>query len=170
MKKLLVTTKDIKRHTIINGSVDPDNFVHYVNIAQEIHIQNFLGTDLYVKFQELIEDNSINDVANVKYKSLLEDYVAPMVIHWTSVEYMPFAAVVLTNKGIYKTTSENAVELSSEELESLIEKQRGIAQHYTDRFISFMCNNSADFPEYSSNTGEDVYPDTDGYYNGLYLG
>ena len=48
---LLITRQDVVKFTAMNGNVDTDNFIQYVKIAQDIHIQNFLGTDLLQKLQ-----------------------------------------------------------------------------------------------------------------------
>jgi len=169
MKVLLVTTKDIKRHTIIKGSVDPDNFIHYIAIAQDIHIQNYLGTDLYEKIKDLIETGDINVIDYKEYKSLLETHVKPMLIHWSMVNYLPFAAFTLSNKGIYKHKSEDSDLAEGEDINSLVNKERDIAEHYTRRFIDYMCANNTKFPEYTSNTEDDINPDKDSSYNGLFL-
>ncbi len=46
---LLITRQDVVKFTAMNGNVDTDNFIQYVKIAQDIHIQNYLGTDLLEK-------------------------------------------------------------------------------------------------------------------------
>ena len=35
--------------------------------------------------------------------------------------------------------------------------------------IDYICNNTSSFPEYSTNTGADVDPDRNAYYNGMNL-
>ena len=47
MTALFIETGDLKRMTILDGNVDTDKFINYIKIAQEIHIQNYLGTKLY---------------------------------------------------------------------------------------------------------------------------
>ena len=42
---LFITRTDLVKNTIINGNVDTDKFIQFINIAQDMHIQNFLGTD-----------------------------------------------------------------------------------------------------------------------------
>ena len=76
---LLITTTDIKRNSVVSGSVDVDKFVQYLKIAQDIHIQQYLGTDLLVAIQGKIEANTIDDVENANYKNLLIKYVKPML-------------------------------------------------------------------------------------------
>mgnify|MGYP003116125488 FL=1 len=56
-----------------------------------------------------------------------------------------------------------------EEVDFLIEKERDLAQYYTDRFISYMSFNNSDFPEYNSSSNEDVYPDKDASFEGWVL-
>ena len=101
---LFVTRKDVVKFTAMNGNVDTDKFIQYVKIAQDIHIQNYIGTDLYNKIQSDILASSLTG----DYLSLVNDHIKPMLIHWSMVEYLPFAAYTVANKGVFKHNSENA--------------------------------------------------------------
>ena len=245
---LLITRNDVVKFTAMNGNVDTDNFIQYVKIAQDIHIQNYLGTDLLQKLQsEIILANSgivtgfnittagegynvnnnyattttgqgtglVLDITSVTayvgavlsatvqnggtgykvgntatitggnvsavvtvssvytmptdYNNLLVNYIKPMLIHWAMVEYLPFAAYTIANKGVYKHNSENSTNVEKNEIDFLIEKERSIAQHYTERFIEHISFNTDKFPEYNSNSNGDMYPDTNNNYTGWYL-
>ena len=48
---LLITDADLVKFTATNGSVDSDKFVQFIKIAQDIHIQNYLGTKLLEKIE-----------------------------------------------------------------------------------------------------------------------
>ena len=159
-KALFITTKDIKRYSVLSGSVDPDKFIYMVEIAQDTEVQNYLGTKLLEKIQDLILAGTINDPANAAYKTLLETYVKPMTIYWALVCYMPFAAYIVANGGVYKHTSESAETVSKDEVDYLVEKYRDIAQFYTNNFIDFMVYNQTTYPEYNANTNDDIFPDT----------
>ena len=159
-KALFITTKDIKRYSVLSGSVDPDKFIYMVEIAQDTEVQNYLGTKLLEKIQDLILAGTINDPANASYKTLLETYVKPMTIYWALVCYMPFAAYTVANGGVYKHTSESSVTVDKDEVDYLVEKYRDIAQFYTNNFIDFMVYNQNTYPEYNANTQDDTYPDT----------
>lgn len=165
MEVLLVTPADIKRFTALNGNVDQDKFLQFVKIAQDIHIQQYLGTQLFDKIKE---DIVAETLAN-PYLALLNDYIKPMVIHWALVEFLPFSSVIIGNKGVYKQTAENGETVSKSEIDSLGAKQRDLAQYYTRRFIDFMCFNSATFPEYLNNSNEDVYPSKESDYSNWVL-
>ena len=74
-KVLFITTKDLKQRSIIGGAVDPEKIVQFIEVAQDTHIQNYLGGKLYNKMQDLISGDTINDAANSDYKKLLDDYI-----------------------------------------------------------------------------------------------
>jgi hypothetical protein len=162
---LLISRKDIVKFTAMNGNVDTDKFIQFIKIAQDIHVQNYLGTDLLNKIEADIIASSLTG----SYLNLVTDYVKPMLIHWAMVEYLPFAAYTLANKGVFKHSSENATNVDKTEIDFLIEKERNLAQYYTDRFISYMSFNNDSFPEYNSNSNEDVYPDKDASFEGWVL-
>jgi hypothetical protein len=240
---LLITRQDVVKFTAMNGNVDTDNFIQYVKIAQDIHIQNYLGTDLLEKLKseiilaasgiptaisvtnpgtgyttatgvttggnplgltlditasgglvtaatidnagtgykvnQIVSIDGGNDDAEItidalytiptNYNNLLVTYVKPMLIHWAMVEFLPFAAFTIANKGVYKHNSENATNVEKVEIDFLIEKERSIAQHYTERFIDYIAFNNDLFPEYNSNSNGDMYPDTNNNYTGWYL-
>ena len=166
---LLISTEDVKKFTIVNGNLDADDFIEYIKISQDITIQNYLGSKLYQKLQTLILNNDINQAGFVDYKNLLTVYVKPMLIHWAMVYYLPFAAYTLSNKGLFKHSSENATNVDKAEVDFLVEKERDIAESYTQRFIDFMCYNMNTYPEYNNNNNEDVNPDTNNFYSGWYL-
>jgi hypothetical protein len=155
---LLITKKDVVKFTAMNGNVDPDKFIQYVKIAQDKHIENYLGTDLIDKIKtDIVAGNLSGD-----YLTLVNDWVKPCLIHWTMVEYLPFAAFNIANKGVYKQSSENADNATQEEIAFLLEKQRNTAQYYTNRLIDYLTfNASSKYAEYYTNINEDVYPDKD---------
>ena len=166
---LFINRTDLVRNSIIDGNVDTDKFIQFIKIAQEIHIQNYLGTELYNKISTLISDGTIDDSANAKYKTLLNDYIVPMLIWFAQVDYIPFAAYQIRNGGIYKHTSETSESVSKNEVDFLVEKSRTNAEWYARRFIDYMAFNQSNFSEYTSNTNDDINPSQDATFNGWVL-
>lgn len=162
---LLVTRNDIVKFTALNGNVDTDNFIQWVKVAQDIHIQNYLGTRLLEKIKQDIIDETLSG----NYLNLVVTYVKPMLIHWAMVEYLPFAAYTIANKGIYKHNSENSTNVEKNEVDYLVEKEKSIAQHYTERMIDYINFNIASFPEYNTNANGDMFPDTNNNYTGWFI-
>ena len=163
---IFIKRDDLVKNTALNGSVDTDKFIQFVKIAQEIHIQNYLGSDLYDKISADIIANTLTG----DYLELVNDYVQPMLIHYAMVEYLPFAAYTIANGGVYKHNSENSSLAVKEEIDSLIAKERDYAEYYTQRLIDYMSFNApSKFPEYYSNNNEEIYPDKNALFNGWML-
>jgi hypothetical protein len=162
---LFVSRDEIVKFTALNGNIDVDSYIQWVKIAQDIHIQNYLGTKLFNK----INDDIVAGTLAGNYLSLTNVYVKPMLIHWSMVEYLPFAAYTIANKGVYKHNSENSDTVSKEEVDFLVEKERSIAENYTRRFIDYMSFNNSLFPEYNTNSNADVYPDKQSDFAGWQL-
>lgn len=249
LEPLLITRADLVKYTAINGNVDSDKFLQFIKIAQEIHIQNYLGTKLFDRLKsdvqkvivktpsgialnnsgtgyggdlddvdtiaqapsvgtglqisytvlagsiasftfgdslgsgynvgDIVTINAGNGDAEIEitalysiplaYYNLLEKYVKPMLVHWALYEFLPFSAYTIANKGVYKHNAENTTNVDKAEIDMLCAKQMDIAEQYTNRFLDYMSFNSNSFPEYRSNTNEDVYPSTNNNFSGWYL-
>lgn len=155
-KALLITNDDLLRYSNISGNVDTDRIIQYTSIAQDIHIQRLLGTDLLEKIQADIIANSLSG----NYLTLVQKWVKPALIHWTLVELIPMIAVNISNGGVFRHAPENAQALTKEEVDSLVSQEKDFAVYYSDRLVDYLCAKSSLFPEYSTNTNEDVNPST----------
>jgi len=165
---LFINRTDLVRNSIIDGNVDTDKYIQFIKLAQEIHIQNYLGTKMYNALTDAIVAG-IDLPANARWKTLLDDYVVPMEIWFAQVDYIPFASYQIRNGGMYKHRSENADTVSKEEVDCLVEKARTNAEWYARRFIDFMSFNQTTYPEYTTNTNDDINPSYDATFNGWVL-
>ena len=163
---LFINRTDIIRNSILDGNVDTDKFIFLIKSAQVVTIQQYMGTKLYDKMGTLISTDEIDLPANAAYKTLLTEFVQPMLIWYSQVDYIPFAAYQIRNGGIYKHSSENSETVSKDEVDFLVEKCRTQADWYSRRFIDFMAFNQQTYPEYTNNTNDDLYPSQDAVFNG----
>ena len=162
---LFINRTDLVKNSIIDGNVDTNKFIQFVKIAQEIHIRNYTGSKLYDKLQSDI----LGSVLSGAYQTLVNTYIAPMLIHFALVEYLPYAAYQLKNGGLFKHTSENGETPTKDEIDFLVNKERNLAEYYTTRMIDYITFNQSSFPEYNTNVNEDIYPDKDSLFNGWVL-
>lgn len=166
---LFISEEKLKDSTAINLNVDPNLLLPYVRQAQKLYVEPKLGTKLTQKLKDLITAGTIGDVANAAYKTLLDDYIGDMLPNWAFYHAVPFLRFKIENGNIYSKTSETGNALSTEESQSLREEVSNTAQYYTERLIEYITNNTGLFPEYSTNSGADVDPDRNAYYNGMNL-
>jgi hypothetical protein len=164
-KALFVKTIEIAEYTALNGNLDVDKIKQFMWIAQELDIQNYLGTDLYNK----INDDIVAGTLAGNYLTLTNEYIKPMLIHFTMVQYLPWAAYTIANQGVFKHSSENSESVSKNEVDYLIDKELSIAKHYAKRFTDYICFESALYPEYNTNSNGDMFPDKEVNFSNWFL-
>ena len=165
-KVLFVSVSDLKKRSFIDGNVDSTKVVQYIEVAQDIHIQNYLGGKLYKKMMSLVLSGDISTDDYSDYKTLLDDYIKPMLIWYSQATILPYIAFSATNGGVHKHIAENAEAATKQDMDYLSQQMNNTAEFYTKRFLDYMCLNSNKYPEYSQNTSEDMYPDKDINYTG----
>jgi hypothetical protein len=154
---LFITPTDLKQNTILNGNVDSDTFIQFIKIAQQMHVQNYLGTQLYNTITNKINTTTLTG----DYLDLVVDYIQPMLIHFAMVDYLPFANYQIRNGGVFKHRTENSESTTKDELDLLVQKHRTFADFYAKRFVDYMgIYASQKFPEYWLNKNSDMFPDT----------
>ena len=165
MYPLFITPEDLVKRTAINGNVDRDQMIQFIKIAQDIHVQAFLGTALYNR----LKTDVLNNTLAGNYETLLEDYVQDVLVHYSMTEILPFLAYKVSNGGVFKKQSENSEGIEKSELEYLIQRERDIAEHYGRRLVSYLTFYGSLTPEYYENQNGEMYP-TDGQsFHGWYM-
>jgi hypothetical protein len=162
---LFISEAKLKDSTAINLNVDVELLLPYVRQAQKLYVETKLGTDLTDKLKAEITAGTLTGA----YKTLVDDYIGDMLPNWAFYHAVPFLRFKIENGNIYSKTSETGNSLSTEEAQHLREEVRNTAEYYTERMIDYVCNNTSSFPEYSTNSGADVNPDQNAYYNGMNL-
>ena len=165
MAVLFISENKLKKSTTINGNVDVELLRPYMKVAQDIHIHPKLGTDLYNKLQSDITGSSLTG----NYQTLVENYIQDALVHWTLYECIPFLGYKIMNKNIVRKTSEQSDNAGLDELNYLREVVRNTAEWYTERLIDYVRHNTSLFPEYNTNTNEDISPTKQNYYRGMNL-
>ena len=162
---LFISEEKLKDSTAINLNVDVNLLLPYVRQAQKLYVETKLETDLTQK----LKDEIIAGTLAGAYKTLVDEYIGDMLPNWAFYHAIPFLRFKIENGNIYSKTSETGTALSTDEAQHLREEVRNTAEYYTERLIEYVKNNIASFPEYNTNSGADVNPDDNAYYNGMNL-
>ena len=166
---LFISELKLKDSTAINLNVDPEILLPYVLQAQRIYIEPKIGTTLYQKLESLITAGTIGNVGNEAYKTLVDEYIGDCLPSFAFHMCIPYLRFKTENGNIYSKTSETGNALSTEEAQHLREEVRNNAEYFLERMISYITNNISLFPEYNTNSGADISPDQNAYYNGMNL-
>jgi hypothetical protein len=162
---LFISENKIKDSTAIGGNVDNEFLLPYIKVAQKKYIETKLGTDLFEALQTKITAGTLTGA----YETLVDDYIQDALVHWSFYEALPFLRYKVMNNNVVSKTAENSTPLSREEAQDLREEIRNTTEIYTERLIDFLKNNTSSFPEFTTNTGADVNPDTINFYSGMNL-
>jgi len=161
-KAIFISREDLIRYTPISGNLDFDRVIQYIEIAQDIHVHELLGSRLYNKLQSDI----INDTLTGDYELLIKNHIKPILAQYALLEFLPFSQFSINNKGVFKHTSESAETLSKSDISMMMEATRDTAQHYATRMIDYLCNYPSLFPEYLTNNRDELSPTKDSSFGG----
>jgi|TARA_R110001583_G_scaffold37873_2_gene122673 hypothetical protein len=166
---LFISEERLKDSTTIGLNVDPALLLPYIKMAQKLHIETKLGTNLTNKIKDLIVAGTVNNVGNEAYATLLNDYISEVLPSYCLWMAVPFLRYKIENGNIFAKTSETGNSLTTEESQQLRNEVLNTAEYYMERMIDYIRNNTSSFPEYSTNSGADVSPSIENYYSNMNL-
>lgn len=162
---LLINEDVLKKYTPLTDAVDPNLIRPCIYVAQDMYLQNFLGTNLTNK----LKDDVANGTLSGNYEILLNEYVLKLLIWWTMVELYPSLLYKHDNGNLVSRQSEDTTPVTKGEMESLKEKARENARFYTKRMVDYLRFNTTLFPEYTNNTDNNIFPDMNPYGKSNFL-
>jgi hypothetical protein len=143
----LISPARLKEASELGSNVDDKIVKLAITTAQDIEIEQILGTDLMDKIKSLVP-TAINDPGNAAYKTLLNDYLENALIFYTLEHLMPLISVKLLNKGAMKREAEEAQPLSNAEREDRKREHRRKAEFYADKMMRYLIVHQEEYPEY----------------------
>lgn len=137
---LLCSEDYIKTNSNLNDNFFGKNLLPSIREAQEIYLQQIIGTSLYESILQLVDDGAIGDPEYSLYKDLLDNQIRPYLLYQTIVNAIPLANVKLSNYGTTLSDDQYLVNLSQGDAE-LIEKHfQNRADFYARRLQEYILN------------------------------
>jgi len=165
---LLVSENKIKNFSTINRNVDIDAIRAEISIAQDIHLQNILGTKFYDHL--LSQVSSTGNTFNSDELTLVNDYISPFLIQVAYFEMIPHLHVRTMNVGLVAPAGleggRQGVDMETMKYLRTIQKQR--ADFYKQRLQDYLITGKGQnkYPQYLNYTNEDgMIPDKSDKYN-----
>jgi hypothetical protein len=162
---LFISEEKLKDSTALNLNIDNAILLPFVREAQKLHIETALGTDL----TQHLKDEIVAGTLAGADKTLVDDYIGDCLPGYSVYMAIPYLRFKFENGNIYSKTSETGTALSTEEAQHIREEVLNTASYYRERLISYIRNNTSSFPSFNTNTGADVNPSSENYYNGMNL-
>lgn len=153
---LLIDKELIFKYTQLGGNVDVDKIYPFVKIAQDIQVQELLGTKLYRYILTEVENGTLTG----NYQTLVSHYVQPMLIHYAMADLLLFHGYEVTNAGILRNSPENTTLPDKTEIDTLVQRQRNIAETYRRRVVDYLSYYPQLFSQYTEDQQAGEYPNT----------
>ena len=170
-RSIWADANDVITMTIVNGNVDPNKIIPYVERAQDKIMLDFLGQPLYERLEDLVVNAATNTSPHLNepeyayYKGLftqekviptddtIEVSLVEVVAHWAVYYFIKYGEFELGDKGIYKEGSRNSTLLTNIEKRQLLKDIKSDVEDLMLILDDYLCDNSEHFPEYNSTDG-----------------
>ena len=160
----------MKERTGLHTNVDDKLILPEIKTAQDMYVHPLLGTGLYERLQDGIEDANLNADEVV----LLDQYITDTLIYYVLSELPIGLSFQFYNKGLVRKTSDNTEQPQMQDLEKIADWYRKRAEFYAQRMVQFLRENAAKgkYNLYiNPGSGVDTLrPDKTAYKTTIYLG
>jgi hypothetical protein len=154
---LLISEQKLKDNTPINENVDSSELRFCIQQAQNIQLQESLGTNLLEKLYELVDTGDIELPENENYKELLNKYIQPVVISYSYYLSLDNFWVKFINIGLVQNRSEQGQPIDIKTLQFLKTNAKNQAEFNNELLRRHLIFKSSLYPEYNNgdlNSGE----------------
>jgi hypothetical protein len=149
-KVLLISEDTLKTYTAINENVQSDELRFCILQAQDIFLQETLGTNLYDTMLGLVDTNDINAPGYVNYKNLLDRYIQPTLITYSYYLGMTNFYVKWVSVGLVQNRSEQGTNIDHKTFQYLKTDAKNQAEFNDNLLRRHLIFKSALYPEYNS--------------------
>jgi hypothetical protein len=161
---LLISEEKLKAFSAVNDNVRVEEIQPMVVQAQDLYLQPQLGTKFFTSLKLAV----LNNTLTADQITLLDDYIAPMLLNRAFALALPFLKYKIVDKGVLSGTSETATQTTLDELQYLISKVESTAEFYAQRLREFLLDNPGMFADYENPGTDGMYPNRrTPYFSGL---
>ena len=161
---LLVSEQRMKQWTSLDNNIRIDVLTPSILHAQDIYIQDTLGTAFYTRLKAGVVANDLT----ANESAFLKDYVGPCLIQYALYLLLPSLKYKMVEKGILNGTSEETQPTTLDEMKYLRESAMDTAQFYNERMLEFLKDNPGMFATYTNPGTDGMYPNKQTpYFSGL---
>lgn len=147
MNILLISEDIIKSITNLNDNVSGDYLLPSIQLAQDVELEETIGTPLLTKLQSLVYNNEIKSESNAHYKKLLDKYIQPFLCYATIAQITIPLAFKISNAGILRTEDEKMYNVTANEVDKVKYHYKHIADTYKYRLQRYLIANYNQYPE-----------------------
>jgi hypothetical protein len=144
----LISEAKIRQYTDMNDNVDSKLIVNAIREAQDIELQRILGTLLYNKIIDDVQNSTLTGA----YKTLVDDYVQNFLLY--AVYYVTLEAIYLRprNNGLLiPNGGENSDSADRSMYNVKRQSVKNKSEFYAEKLSQYLIENQGTFPELGQN-------------------
>lgn len=146
---LLISEQKLKSQSPIDPNVDSDELRYGIQQAQNIFIQETLGTNFYEQILNQVESGDINLPANIYNKELLDNFIQPTLVAYSYYLILDNQFVKLVNVGLQQFRSEQSQPIGIKEFTYLKDSAKERAQFLDNLMRRHLVFENWKYPEYT---------------------
>lgn len=147
MKNILLCSPDFVRlNSNISDNVNSKVLATAIREVQEDELQEILGQLLFEKLQGLVEDGSIEQEENAKYKNLL-DKAQMFITYRVIAEIIVMLNMKIDNAGLIQTRDENMDYMGLDDTMTMKNYYDTKASHYAYLLQNYLMEHLSEIPE-----------------------
>lgn len=144
----LISEELFKISSPVTANTDLTDFVPYITIAQELHIEPILGEPLMTELKEQIETDTLTpENGDLIIK------IAPALSFYAVYQALPFHWAAIVNKGVTIRESENSKGVDIKDIAQLRRWIKDDAETLVSQLVTFLCNCRANYPLWRPSEG-----------------
>ena len=159
----------LKTYTPVGKSIDVDQIYPFVGEAQDIYIQDLLGTPLYDDLvYKLYSGLTFSTPFFTQYEIELINLSSKALAYWSVYLALPHLSIAIRNIGLARATSENTQTSNLDDLRYIRGEVKDLAEFWAQRVVNYLCENSQHFTLYRA-ASKDIYPQNWVYDSDIYI-
>jgi len=168
---LLISETKLKAFSTLNQNIDTALLTSTIYMAQELGLQTLIGTKGYDYYMELVKSVQLSGGTLSQADSImLNDYIAPYLIHRAYYEAMPEVFARRMNKAITIGNTEQGTSIDIKGMSYLREIEQGRYEFYAQRLLDRVQAFPNDYPWFYSYTNKDGMPSSSQtYFAGIHI-
>lgn len=161
----LISEDILKTETILNDNVGAEYIEQAIITAQEIFLQQLIGTSLLNDLCDKVKNDNLTDDDKV----LLDNYIIPFLKFKVLSEVTLPISYKYRNSGVVQTNNEYVYNTAMKDAQQLATFYDQRATFFSIRLTDWLCANSVKFPAYHKSNSGDLNPNSDAFNTSIYL-
>lgn len=145
-RAFFISERYLKDNTPMGDNVDIKDIYPFAKTAEDIYIQEIIGTPLFNRLVESLNASPKNTTDNETTLLLI---IRDALKWYTLYDATPFFWIKFRNIGIVKQNGDNLETVSDKEMDKVRNEFMNKAKFYSNRLVDYLCINSSKFSQYS---------------------